>query len=159
MPSKDLLVLEPEVCTLTTCIHSLRTHRPLPRHWQPPVHSVSMSLGFGRFYIEVRSHSVCFSLCFSQHNAHKCHPCCRKWQDFLLFMAERHSIAYTGWGKVGLQLFVWKVIINKNRRIISVFCILTTVILRFPHPVYTTSSPSVHPLTDASVFPHLGYFK
>ena len=48
---------------------------------------------------------------------------------------------------------------NKNRRITSVFCILTTVNLRFPHPVYTTSSPSVHPLTDASVFPHLGYFK
>ena len=44
-----------------------------------------------------------------------------------------------GGAKIGLQLFIWKIIqllTNNNTRINSVFHILTTLNLLFPHPVY-----------------------
>ena len=44
-----------------------------------------------------------------------------------------------GGARVGLWLFMWKRIrnlINNRTRINSVFCILTTVNLLLPHPLY-----------------------
>ena len=41
------------------------------------------------------SYEICLSLTyFTKHNTFQVHPCCCKWQNFILFMAEYYSIVY-----------------------------------------------------------------
>ena len=42
---------------------------------------------FLRFYIEVKSYSVCFLclVCFTWHDVLQVHPCCHNWQNFLFY--------------------------------------------------------------------------
>ena len=61
-----------------------------------------------------------------------------------------------GGAKVGLQLFIWRVIqalINNNTRINFVFCILTTKNLLLPNPIYVIQ---VHTYLQQSLIYKLG---
>ena len=67
------------------------------------LHSVPMSLFFVFQipHVFVRSYSICLSLTyFTRHNALKIHPCCCKWQYFLLFMVKCHPLCLSPcvWG-------------------------------------------------------------
>ena len=46
---------------------------------------------------------------------------------------------------IGLQLFVWKILqsLNNNTSIHSVFCVLTTLNLTLPHPVFILRTSGV----------------
>ena len=47
--------------------------------------SVCVYVCFFRLYISVRSFGICLSLTYFTYNALKMHPCCHKWQNFIVF--------------------------------------------------------------------------
>ena len=63
---------------------------PRPQHfWQPPIFSLYLQTCFFFLILHVCEIIRYLSLSyFTQHNVFQLGPCCHKWQDFILFMAE-----------------------------------------------------------------------
>ena len=104
--SHGFFILWLEICTFW-----LLSPSPAPCLWQPPVCSLYLWAWFGvfcsfvcfTFHVSVRSYNISFFclVYFTCHNDLKDHPCCCKWQDFLLFVYHIFILLLTVDGRLG----------------------------------------------------------